>query len=37
VDDEGVDELEDEERKRLEAKVRELETDVFELRRGVAR
>ncbi len=37
VDDEGVDELEDEERKRLEAKVRELETDVFELRRGVWR
>jgi len=37
VDDEGLDELEDEERKRLEARVRELEADNFELRRGVWR
>ena len=37
ADDEGVDELEDEERKRLETKVRELEGEVFELRRGVWR
>jgi hypothetical protein len=37
VDDEGVDELENEERQRLEAKVRDLETEVFELRRGVWR
>lgn len=35
VDDEGVDELEDEERRRLEDKVRELEGEVFDLRRGV--
>lgn len=34
VDDEGVDELEDEERRRLEDKVRELEGEVFDLRRG---
>lgn len=34
-DDEGVDELEDEERQRLESKVRSLEGEVFELRRGV--
>lgn len=35
VDDEGVDELENEERERLEKKVRELEAEVHELRRGV--
>jgi hypothetical protein len=35
VDDDGVDELENEERQRLEQKVRELEGEVFELRRGV--
>lgn len=35
VDDEGVDELEDEERRRLEDKVRGLESEVFDLRRGV--
>jgi hypothetical protein len=35
VDDEGVDELENEERQRLEAKVRDLEAENFELRRGV--
>lgn len=35
MDDEGVDELENEERQRLEAKVRDLETEVFELRRGI--
>lgn len=34
-DDGGVDELEDEERHRLETKVRHLEGEVFELRRGV--
>jgi len=33
--DEGLDELEDEERKRLEGRVRELEGEVFDLRRGV--
>ena len=37
ADDEGLDELEDEERKRLEGRVRELEGEVFELRRGVWR
>ena len=37
VDDEGVDELEDEERKRLENKVRGLEGEVYDLRRGVWR
>lgn len=37
VDDEGVDELEDEERKRLENKVRGLESEVFDLRQGVWR
>lgn len=37
VDDEGVDELENEERQRLEKKVRELEGEVHELRRGVWR
>jgi hypothetical protein len=35
VDDEGVDELENEERQRLEAKIRSLEAEIFELRRGV--
>ncbi|MCJ1390571.1 hypothetical protein MMC18_003431 [Xylographa bjoerkii] len=33
--DEGSDELEDEERTRLESRVRELEGEVFDLRRGV--
>lgn len=37
VDNDGVDELEDEERLRLEKKIRELEGEVFELRRGVWR
>lgn len=37
IDDEGVDELEDEERSRLESKVRGLEGEVHELRRGVWR
>ena len=37
ADDEGVDELEDEERRRLESKVRSLEGEVYELRRGVWR
>ena len=37
ADDEGVDELEDEERRRLESKVRGLEGEVYELRRGVWR
>lgn len=32
--DDGVDELEDEERRRLEAKVRGLESEIFTLRRG---
>ena len=35
ADDEGVDELEDEERRRLESKVRGLEGEIYELRRGV--
>jgi hypothetical protein len=35
IDDEGVDELENEERQRLEKKVRDLEGEVHELRRGV--
>ena len=35
ADDEAVDELEDEERKRLESKIRGLEGEVYELRRGV--
>lgn len=35
IDDDGVDELEDEERLRLEKKVRDLEAEIFELRRGV--
>ncbi|EFQ97686.1 hypothetical protein MGYG_00725 [Nannizzia gypsea CBS 118893] len=33
--DEGLDELEDEERQRLERKVRDLEGEVFDLRRGI--
>ncbi|RDL39200.1 Uncharacterized protein BP5553_03540 [Venustampulla echinocandica] len=37
IDDDGVDELENEERQRLEKKVRELEAEVHELRRGVWR
>ncbi|CAL3972703.1 hypothetical protein PZA11_004247 [Diplocarpon coronariae] len=37
IDDEGVDELENEERQRLEKKVRELEGEVHELRRGLWR
>ena len=37
ADDEGVDELEDEERRRLENKVRSLEGEIYELRRGVWR
>jgi hypothetical protein len=37
IDDDGVDELENEERERLEKKVRELEGEVHELRRGVWR
>lgn len=37
ADDDGVDELEDEERTRLESKVRGLEGEVYELRRGVWR
>ena len=35
TDDDGVDELEDEERKRLEGKVRSLESEISNLRRGV--
>lgn len=35
VDDDGVDELEDEERRKLEARIRELEAEVHDLRRGV--
>lgn len=35
IDDDGVDELEDEERTRLENKVRGLESEVHDLRRGV--
>lgn len=37
IDDDGVDELENEERQRLEKQVRELEAEVHELRRGVWR
>ena len=37
ADDEGLDELEDEERVRLERRVRELEGEVFDLKRGVWR
>lgn len=36
-DDEGLDELEDEERVRLERRVRELEGEIFDLKRGVWR
>ena len=35
VDDDGVDELEDEERRKLEDKIRGLEGEVYDLRRGV--
>ncbi|KAI1389438.1 uncharacterized protein F4822DRAFT_398312 [Hypoxylon trugodes] len=34
-DDDGVDELEDEERKRMEKKIRDLESEVYDLRRGI--
>lgn len=34
-DEEGLDELEDEERARLEKRVRDLEGEIFELRRGI--
>ncbi|ERF75498.1 hypothetical protein EPUS_08312 [Endocarpon pusillum Z07020] len=37
ADDEGLDELEDEERVRLERRVRELESEIFDLKRGVWR
>jgi hypothetical protein len=37
IDDDGVDELENEARQRLEHKIRALEGEVFELRRGVWR
>ena len=37
VDDEGMDELEDEERRRLETKIQGLEGEVYDLRRGVWR
>ncbi|KAM3079397.1 hypothetical protein ACMFMG_005829 [Clarireedia jacksonii] len=37
IDDDGVDELENEERQRLEKKVRDLEAEIHELRRGVWR
>jgi myosin heavy subunit len=37
ADDDGLDELEDEERLRLERRVRELESEVFDLKRGVWR
>ncbi|KAK0107386.1 hypothetical protein ONS95_004078 [Cadophora gregata] len=37
IDDDGVDELENEERQRLEEKVRDLEGEVHELRRGAWR
>lgn len=36
-DDDGIDELEDEERVRLERHVRELESEIFELKRGIWR
>ena len=36
-DNDGLDELEDEERKRLEGKIRDLEGEVFELKKGVWR
>ncbi|KAJ5280576.1 hypothetical protein N7478_005948 [Penicillium angulare] len=35
ADDDAIDELEDEERQRLERRIRELEGEVFDLRRGV--
>ncbi|KAF7586820.1 hypothetical protein BBP40_008260, partial [Aspergillus hancockii] len=35
ADDDGIDELEDEERSRLERRIRDLEGEVFDLRRGV--
>ncbi|KAJ5683423.1 hypothetical protein N7462_006588 [Penicillium macrosclerotiorum] len=35
VDDDALDELEDEERQRLERRIRDLEGEVFDLRRGV--
>ncbi|KAH8811710.1 hypothetical protein F5884DRAFT_831487 [Xylogone sp. PMI_703] len=35
VDDDGVDELENEERQRLEKKVRDLEAELYDLRRGI--
>ncbi|KAI2630019.1 hypothetical protein GGS21DRAFT_525145 [Xylaria nigripes] len=34
-DDEGMDELENEERQRMEKKIRELESEVYDLRRGL--
>ena len=37
VDDDGVDELEDEERRKLENKIRSLEGEVYDLRRGIWR
>jgi hypothetical protein len=37
IDDDGVDELENEERQRMEKKVRELEAEVHELRSGIWR
>ena len=37
VDDDGVDELEDEERRRLESKIHGLESEVHELRKGMWR
>ena len=36
-DDDGLDELEDEERQKLQARIRELEGEVFELKRGMWR
>ncbi|KAF5854872.1 hypothetical protein ETB97_010946 [Aspergillus alliaceus] len=35
ADDDGIDELEDEERSRLERRIRDLEGEIFDLRRGV--
>ncbi|KAI9819679.1 MAG: hypothetical protein M1832_003913 [Thelocarpon impressellum] len=37
IDDDGVDELEDEERAKLKSRIRELESEVFELKRGLWR
>lgn len=34
-DDEGIDELENEERQRMEKKIRDLEAEVYDLRRGI--